>query len=633
MILYLLLSVVIFASGIVIAWHHRNELQKMSLSMTVAISFAVTVLTFPFFAGRTRNLLYAFLAALKYGTSILSMGVNEDVIYSMQLEEPLFTIYNILLSAFYILGPIFASIFLIGFSRSIVEFLRFGRFRQIHVFSELNERSVTIAQSLYERNPNELRVFCASRNAPDALKSKAALSHSLITDKEITALHLLKSHTYEFYEIQDDPDRIFPQTTELLKHLNQKGFTDSVIRVFISHSHFELLREYDERFSKDGSSVQIRYIDENAAEAIELYSHMIRLLPVGIPDYEYKILLIGCGDTGASIFRTSASLMILPKSHVTFHIVDRNARNLIACMKAEAPEYFNAPIDAYLSSAHGEKNYDVVFHSFDAESSQLLELLDEIGTPDLSVVAIHEDLTNHRIARRILRHLTAKSDTLEEPLIAARVRSNKSISMIESNSPIYYFGSMEKHYSYDRLIHPQLEEAARQVHLAYYQSAEWTPEIEAAFYRYVNSDSSFTQALSMFAKRRYILSSRPEGIAPEEWIRQVLDDPERMEWLGSAEHNRWNAYQRIHGWRRATLPQVEAIVRKTDGRQVKDDSLLLHPAIVPYKELAATEAAVDQIRRLVRPDAPSVNYINADRNIIRALPVILKSEDLSTERI
>ena len=142
MIIFLAVALFILSIGVSIAWRNRNDLQKMSLSMTVSISFAISALALPYFMNKNSHLLYALLAALKYGTSAIGMSVNEDILYSLNLSGPIFHAYNFLLSLLYIAGPVFASMFIIGFSRSLVEFLRFGKYRHVHVFSELQKNCV-----------------------------------------------------------------------------------------------------------------------------------------------------------------------------------------------------------------------------------------------------------------------------------------------------------------------------------------------------------------------------------------------------------------------------------------------------------------------------------------------------------
>ena len=134
----------------------RFDLQKTSLIMTVCISFAVTALTFPYFLAKNQNLLFSVLSSLRYGTQILGMNVNSEIIGSMNLSGGIRWIYVFLLYLLYILGPVFASMFLLGFSRTIMEYFRFGRKKNVHVFSELNEKTAVVAETLFRRHPDGL---------------------------------------------------------------------------------------------------------------------------------------------------------------------------------------------------------------------------------------------------------------------------------------------------------------------------------------------------------------------------------------------------------------------------------------------------------------------------------------------
>ncbi len=633
-LLPVVIALIILIYGLFSIRRTRFDLQKTSLIMTVCISFAVTAMTFPYFMGKNHNLLFSVLAAVRYGTQTIGMNVNSEILGSMNLSEGMRQIYMVILYLLYILGPVFASIFVLGFSRSIMEFIRFGRQHNVHVFSELNEKTAVIAETLFQRHPDGLRVFCDSDGASEALKTRARSAHAILVRYADTELPLRKGRYYHFYELYSDTGKTLLKTSKLIAKLNKKGKPYSAtIRTFLKHSQLEVIKDIDERLAADDSDVRIRYIDENNAEAVELFHRVIPLLPIGEPGYHYDLLIVGCGDCGMSILRTAAWLMVLPESTYTIHVVDHGAKKLAAFLKAEAPEFLNAPLESYFSSSPEGKNYDIVFHQMDAGSDAFISLLQEIGTPELSVVCMNDDILNHRTAKIIERTVTIAGIQNSVPLIAVRMRSGKTSELVENVSRFIYFGSIEAHYNYKSLVHPELEEAAKIVHRSYYGSSEWTPEIEHTFYRYVNYDSSFAQALAMLARRRWILASKPDGIDADEWIRSVLNDEEKLAALGFAEHDRWNAYQRINGWRCADLEQTDSIARESNGKRVKSDRLMLHPAIVPGAELAERERDVDAIRRKYDPDARGVNYVQADRQIIACLPEILKSEPIDGKKI
>ena len=105
------------------------------------------------------------------------------------------------------------------------------------------------------------------------------------------------------------------------------------------------------------------------------------------------------------------------------------------------------------------------------------------------------------------------------------------------------------------------------------------------------------------------------ALSPTE-VSKFLSDERNVDSLSVSEHQRWNTYQRLQGWRKADLEQAATICRQTDGRKVKEDDLLLHPAIVEYDELLLVESAIDKI--YADNNSPKkCDYIEADKKIVR----------------
>ena len=92
--------------------------------------------------------------------------------------------------------------------------------------------------------------------------------------------------------------------------------------------------------------------------------------------------------------------------------------------------------------------------------------------------------------------------------------------------------------------------------------------------------------------------------------------------MADAEHDRWNAYERTHGWRRADEKLTAGIIRKYEGRKANDPELKLHPAIVDNKDLAAAEKMVNSLLEEYGTDY-RVHYLDADKDIIKKITYIL----------
>ncbi|MBR4455599.1 MAG: hypothetical protein IKS32_05180 [Solobacterium sp.] len=635
MSVYLIIAMAFFLTGAYQAYRNRFDLHRVSLITTAQVGIAISILALPYFFRTAANPLFAVLASLRYGTTALAMNVNSEIIPALNLTGWVAVVYPSFLYALYILGPISASIALLGFSRSIAEFLRFGLHRKVHIFSQLNEKSAMIASTLYKENPHELRVFCASDNASDELKAIASQSHCLMVRAREDEIHAHRGYHYSIYEIYDDPVHSLKMASAVYRKFARKN-ADIMMRVFVTSDQKELIRDMDAGFRNQKSSIHIRYIDENTACSTELVTTVLPQLHFHPGRMNFSFLFVGCGDTGRELVRTFSWLMILPETSYTFHIVDPNAMNIASAMKAESPEFLNAPIEAYFRDDAEGKNYNIVFHAMKAEQTDFDQLLGSIQRPQAVFITTPDDNLNHSCAKKIERFYAASDCDLNSPAIALRLRSEELTGLIRSSDSFIYFGSLKSCYSYRNIIHPQLEEAARNVHYVYYGihtmqegSEEYRTAVERAdadFYSYVNYSSSFAQALASIARKKYILASCPACTSETEWISEKLADEAYVMRLAEAEHDRWNAWQRVIGWRTATLKQAERIAEKSGGKQVKNDELMLHPAIVPYSELKQTEEAVDRILKKYNPDSRGCGYIMSDIMIVRALPQILPEE-------
>ena len=669
MIVYMVISLVILAVGIYLAREKRNDFKMLSLIMTLAIGLAVGVLVIPFFQLSNPNFFFTLLASFRYGSQTIGMNVNSSIADTLDLSEPLSSFYKCFLYGLYIAGPGFASMFLLSFSSTLIEMFRFGFCKKVFVFSELNERSIAIAESLYEYKNNDrneekeyidyhrsLRVFCSSDSAPEALKTRARACHALLLKRDESKIALSSRRDYEFFEIDTDPDKTLNGTTDLVSMLKDHAKEPSriMVRVFVKQSQIEVVRDLDNRIAELCPSLRVRFVDDTQSEAVSLLNTLRERLPIGEKNYHFNLMIIGCGIGGSAILRTAAWLFTLPESSYTIHVFDKEAKAAASAIKKQDPEFLNAPLDRYMNPDPAGKNYDIVFHEAAAESEAFVREVEALPDMDLVFVTLGDDSLNHTVVRLLQRIFASRSDSLRIPLIAARIREDnfrklvhkdgnedKKIRVAENGAVkkaedrkydiddfTVYYGSFKENYSYKNLIQPDLEKAAFRVHMAYFGNPTKEEDKKYAaskFYRHENLNSSFAQALATAARKQYILHSKPENKDEESWIKETLANEAKLKMLGDAEHERWNAYQRVIGWQRATLEQAEEIARRTHGAQVKDDRLLLHPAIVPVEELPFVEEQVDDIYRR-NNRAKRSRYVQVDRDIVKELPNIIPSK-------
>ncbi len=632
MIFFLAAAVLILIFFITRAVRSKGSLKARSAILTAGFSLAVTALVLPYFMEKENGIIYALFKSIRYGVSSIAMGADSQVTEAMNDGTIAGAVSASLLYLLYIAGPVTASVFLISFSRNVIERLRQCASKKEHVFSCLNEKTAIIAESIHASSPRDMITFADTPADQDNdLFTRITRIGSFLQKGGIDKKTLRRNMRYVFYVINDDADKNLSTLSSLCSSLtaNKRYEKRNVtVRYLASRNSLDLIRDIDSRF---GEKVDLRPLDENASLAVELLRENANVLT----GKEHKeIMIIGAGSLGLEILRSAVPLMIEPGSHFTVHVIDRDIRSIASRLKASCPELLNLPLDRYFLNDHDPlRNYDIVFYDADVTGSGLEDITEAVKSPDLITVALKNDEMNYMTAMRLMRIYGGRNSGMEYPGMAVRIRSDALRSSLRERDGISFFGDIDEVFDIGRLTHPELEDAAKRVHMTYLAGSyegikEKTPEEQekiledTGFYSYVNFDSSLNEALAMEFKLAYIRHVLNDGNAGKEAISRWLENSDNIRLMGDCEHLRWNAYQRTMGWRRMEKEQEEAAAFISGGRRVKNDDMLLHPALVSVEELPEAEALADSILRNYREDAAS-RYVDLDRDIVRELPYIL----------
>ena len=627
---FIIASLLVFAYFVYKALNEKNNFKAMSGILTGGVSLAVSILVLPYFFADTGGILFTIFKSIRYGISAVAMGADPNVTAFFNPSEPLVQIYNSLLYIYYILGPLFASAFLLSFSKSIAEMIRFLGHRRVHIFSELNEYSLTLAKSIKESPEKSTIIFCSSDpSSPDPLTTEANAIKALCSKKSIKDMSLLKSKKYDFYVLADYTEEYFSDLSALCSSLekSKKYVKKNVtVRYIASSGSLELIRELDRTY---GSEVNLRPLDPYSSQAIRIFRKYKDKLA---GKSEKRFMIIGAGQQGFEILRNSVTLMTEPDSDLHISIIDKNAKKIISVMKSDYPEVFNLPEECYLgrSSSRAGKNYDITFHDCDIRDHSLIEALNGTERPDLIFITTGDDELNYVISRKLMRFYGQRSDDLSYPDICVRIRSAALLDSLQDTEGIFYFGNTKDIFNINDLVDPEYESSAKRVHLTYLGdmqslSDEKQEEIleKTGFYSYVNQDSSFNEAVSMDMKYAYILSRKTYDCDDIEFVKGWLEDETNLISLSDAEHLRWNAYQRFQGWQLIGEKQEEQVAILTGGKKVKSDDLLLHPAMVPVEDLPEAEKFADDLLSRYSGSPSHTRYVELDRDMCRNLLYIL----------
>ena len=633
MLINFLIAIAVFSYAVYRAIQERNNFRVSSGLFTSGISIAVMVLVLPYFFAETGDYLFTLFKSFRYGLSVITMGANQEVAEFFTGKSILTIAYKALLYLFYILGPLATSAFLISFSRHLVEFLKLTFYRKMHCFSSLNDRSLLLAESIKKERPGELIVFCAfDQDSSEEMQERASAIGAMKLEKGVAEFRVFKKKIYTFYLLEHDSKNGLALLSALCSHLiNSPGYVKQnvTVRYNAAASSIELIRDIDNTF---GADINLRPIDIYASQAIDILARYKYIL-AGKPHKE--IVIIGAGGLGIELLRHSVILMIEPESDYTVHVIDKNARQILSGLKEAYPEVFNLSEEEYIGNTDNpDKNYDIRFHIADTDTYAISRLFEDIQRPDVIFVATGNDKSNYETSKRIMRFFGSRSGDMSYPPICARIKSPELYDVITGHDGLEFFGNEKELYDLNRLLSPSLEEAAKRVHLAYFsdiyprifnRNYEDREEIleYTGFYSYINQDSSFNEALALDFKYEYVLSKRNGDEDEIDFVRRWLNDQNNLIILSDAEHLRWNAYQRFQGWRHMNAVQEDLAARKSLGKRVKDNDMLLHPALVELNELPEAERITDEIIRRYNPGGTPSRYVELDRNICRNMLLIL----------
>ena len=630
MLIYIVIALAVQLFGVYRAMKVRNDYQAFSAILTVTSSVCIGILTFPYFLLFGDDMFITILHTFKYGISSVGLSVDGDIVAALDLKGVEKIIYTLYLYSLYLIGPVSASIFIVSFSRSIVRFFRMLGYKRVHVFSTLDERSLAIYESIAETGEKQVAVFCSCSNDYDELEKKARGLHGFLIEKDITSFKINKRKKYEFYVLDDDEYDCLNKTSKLCKHfLESKNYIKEnvIVRFLVSEDNIELIRNLDERYGKD---VYLRHIDENNTLAVDiLMKHKDFLTSKN----RRSIFLFGSDSLVKAIFSNLLCLLNQPDSSYDIHVFDDDVRTMAESIKTNSPEILNLDFERYFSQRlEPEANYSVHFHEIDENDSEFPGYVEEIVRPDLIFVCEDDDHRNFIISENLKRLYAFRDKELKYPKIICLMRSPQLFNLIEDKS-IEFFGSYDDIYDYDKLINPQIERAAKRAHLSYlgddslYKDTKEQERLldETGFYEYANQHSSFNVALGLNYHLAYILNQNNEDEKGSDFIKRWLSDRFNMAALARSEHERWNAYERLQGYRTVSDEQLETMFENYKGGSIKDNNLLLHPALVEYDELQTREEKVDALYKKYGIDRKS-RYVQLDKDILRKILVILEYE-------
>ena len=594
--MYLGLSMGVFLLGIVLALFLHSSRRKIlfldSFKIFVSMIFVSALILFvPVYAvdfsvdGMVDSMWKAFLLAI-YNTVHL-FAVNGDV-FSLAdlLKNEIGIVYEIYICYAVFIAVVISLVtlgFILSFFKNIMSYFRYilGWNKEAYIFTELNRKSITLAEDLIRNDKNRMIVFMdyfeSNEEESFELSQRAKDIGAICFKKDIHGVNFAyhgKNKEISFFVIGINETENMEHVLSLVKRY--KNLEGTNLYIFSDRVESELLLT-----SIDKGKMKVRRVNEIRA----LINRMLYVDGVDIFKTAYPVnenlkkihaVIVGLGKHGSEILKALSWYCQMDGYELEIDAFDKDME---ACERlyTQCPELLSEELNGV--SIEGEPIYKINLHgNISVDSREFVRKISEIVHPTYVFVALGSDAENIRVAT-YLRMLFERNKI--KPVIKAIVYNSKEAEVIKGITNfkkqkynISCIGDFESSYSEDVILESDLEKDALKRHMQY---ANGDPEVEEDFWKYVYNYQS-SMATAIHAKAR-IECEIPYAGKEEKDLCEA--DTEKLKTL---EHRRWSAYMRTEGY--CYSGSLDASSRNDLGK--------LHHNLVPYKKLTTEDKNKDK---------------------------------------
>ena len=397
------------------------------------------------------------------------------------------TIYQILGNALFLIAPIFTFLFIISLIKNMAAFLsyKFCIGKDMHIFSELNEKSVVLAKSIYKKYNQEcngadknkksrkVRIVFAdiidkNEEAHLDLVDEAKEIHALLFHKDIESFDFTKKTfrisvfekriskkkpvALNFYLISSDESEKIRHAKYITKTYDNENnhlyyFSDSQESKYLLAPLEDNPPQMDVQRINDIRFLIYEFLHENGKELLSTAYDENGLKTI-------HITIVGFGKYGIELLKALLGFAQIPGHKIDITVLDQNE---------EAESKFKWMCPDLKTNTHynvnGDMKYYIEFKQCSIETDQFAEEIKKLPENGFIFVCLGQDAINMTACDSISR-------------LKARYKKNFKIASIIYNSNLsalmpndfLIFGDLNSFYSLNTLIENPLVEQGLQFH-------------------------------------------------------------------------------------------------------------------------------------------------------------------------
>lgn len=584
------------------------------LEAMIGCVIALIFLSFPLYeeySGITR-IVYSILYAVQ------TLLLNEDfkLVEMVQAEGIINNLYICIMYIFYLGAPLLtatALLRLVGDAFSEIK-LRISTKTEYHIFSELNERTHTLANKILSNNEKAKIIFTNKDN----YEENAYRNRKFLKLKEtINELNLskLNKNKYIYFMSDNEEDNL----NECLRQIEKLGKDDEE-KIYLLNSTQEayiildsvMNQKYTKLYGDKKANCEPKIKVEIINEAERITLQRLNELPiqniVNKATKQITVLIVGSGIYAKNFLNSIIWCFQIIGYSLKVIVVDEN-------------------INSNICEDEVLKRYDINLINKSIETVISEHLLENVDV-NYTVVTGKTDTDNFNMAILLRRYfLRNNKDVYIDVLIQNEYRS-RNIDILKNEKNLEYnlntFGSIEKEYSGNSILNSSIEKMSKKLHMI-------TCPYDSNFVDFYKSEYNRRASRATVVHIRYklfsiLLNEYSDNInADIEKYKKLIGHEEIVRQLARNEHDRWMAYMFTDGYSVATKQDIENYYLKIGGNH-KNTLAKLHPAMVENDILPKASEDLANVIEKLTGIYEKKNFTEFDYDIVRKLDEIIDCE-------
>ncbi len=545
------------------------------------------------------GVLRAFLLSVFNSMQVFALGCEFGVVEEglEYCPDSLDSIYQAWVAVVYFVAPLFTVGFVMSFFKNFFAYIKYllSYFKDVYVFSELNEKSLVLAQDIKTKHTNAAIVFTDVFDSEEdensyELRETAKKMGAICFKKDVLAI-AFKTHSEKkkiwFFLLGADETENLNHTLELVN--NYKTRQKTRIYVFSSKIECSLLLS-----SIDKGVVKVRRINEfHSLINRILYVEGEKLFKNARPDAEtndgtklISAVVVGIGTQGTEMIKALTWFCQMDGYRLEINAFDKDplAKEKLASVAPELidDEYNGVYVD-------GEAQYMINVHAgVDVSTSIFRDEIMKLKNATYVIVTLGNDDVNIETAVALRMYFERLRIHPTIQAIVYNSQQKKALKGIKNYKgqayDIEFIGDFESLYTESVIIKDSLEKAALDIHTNYLNKDGLTSEEFMAkklaamedFWNYeYNYRSSMASAIHNNVRNKL-------HVAGADKKSEEMTEAERNS-IEMLEHRRWNAYMRAEGY----------IYSGSDKPESRNDLAKMHHNLTNFASLSEEDKRKD----------------------------------------